>query len=272
MRNRALVFTDLSDHSHTFLNLCSIWAKKSQIEMVWIHILNSYKPVFMERDVREHLSGTEYLEAQQKLQTYKNEFAADLNHIQTYVSQTGFKQTIEYFLKQDLNQCLVFGAKEKGVFQRVTLGSTVNDVIKFAEVPVITIPKQIERIEFPTVYIGVNRISPINIIQLDNLLKFLGHSVQKLVFFSISQEVSEQFYAERYLKQLSRHYKNQVVTDYKLYPTIESITQLKDSINADTDELLVFQRDSFWYTDSIFKSFIVPKLILEGKTPLAVIG
>jgi hypothetical protein len=119
--------------------------------------------------------------------------------------------------------------------------------------------------------VSVTEKYPLNILELNNYLKFLDERNVKLTFFHLAAPNEGTEGMEKHLRELSDLFSHRFETDFAVFAGDDPFQDIKKVVVDRTDEVLVVQRGSRLLTDQLFRRFLIDELVYEGHIPLVVL-
>jgi hypothetical protein len=134
---------------------------------------------------------------------------------------------------------------------------------------VVAMPAEINKFSHKHIFVAVTDKHPLNILELNNFLKFID--IKNITFFYLSKPNETTTGIEKQLGDLAAQFSEEFYTDFAVYEGNNPFEDIQKVINNKTSELLVVQKGSRLLTDQLFRQFLINKLVYEGQTPLVVL-
>lgn len=271
MKKRFIVLIDFSAYSLHLLQYACDWSKQVDAEVLLLHQTLVFAPALADNETRKQIVFQTNTDALIQLKALVTD-----NHIQTgkisfYVTETSLNTTLERLLADPFDNLLFVGLKGTKRIKQLVLGSVALQVIEKNNNCVVALPAAITKFNHPRILVAVSEKHPLNILELNNFLKFVDSEATKINFFYLAKPKEETTGIEKQLRQLSELFADRFTTDYTLFEGDNPFNDIKNLINNKTDELLVVQKGTRYFTDQLFRKFMVSELVYEGETPLVVL-
>ena len=132
-------------------------------------------------------------------------------------------------------------------------------------------PKEIDAFSQSSIHVSVTEKYPLNILELNNYLKFLDDQQMKLHFFHLAAPHEDTQGIEKQLRELSELFAHRFETDFVIFEGADPLKEIKGIVKNRADEVLVVQRGSRLLTGRLFRRFLIDELVCDGQTPLVVL-
>lgn len=271
MKKRFIVLIDFSAHSENLIKTANDWSKQVNAELLLVHETAVLAPVLVDNKGRTEIAQQINTEALGKLIKLAKKNIAPHLKISYDVSENLLLTTLEKYLAEPYDNLIMLGLKGTGLLKKIFLGSVASHIIDKSSNIVVAMPKEISSFSHEKVFVAITEKHPLNILALNNLLKYFDEKTTELCFFQLAKPSETARPIERHLKELTKLYEDQFNTSYTVYEGNSSFSDIKKVINNTTNEILIVQKGSRHLTDQFFRKFLINELVYEGQTPLIVL-
>lgn len=271
MRKRFILLIDFSEYSSNLIKYAYEWSKEANARILLLHQTLVLTPALVNSETKKQIIEQANDEALQKLQTLAQSLLPDTAHVSYAVSENHFQISLPELLEEPFDNLIFVGVKGTGMLKKIFLGSIALEVISNTNNIVVAIPKEIDSYTHEKIFVAVNEQKPLNMLELNNFLKFIDSQNTHITFFYLANPDEDTKEIEQHLKQLSDEFADRFHTDFAIYEGQNRLEDIKKVINNKIDEILVVQRGSRMLTDQLFRRFLINDLVYEGQTPLIVL-
>ena len=271
MKKRFIVLIDFSAESANLLSYAYDWSKQIHADIVLVYQKTVMAPSLVDTKTREGLAEFAREEAIEKLRNMAEENVSNTERISYFVSEDHLQNMLEKLLDQDYEDLVFVSSKEVGGLRKLFVESTAIQVIDNSKNIVVAMPKDMVRFSHEKIFVAVTDKFPLNVVELNNFLRFIDKTKTSIIFFYLGKPNEETLEMEKQLKDLVKLFSERYHTGYAIYEGRDALTDIKKVINNKIDELLVVQKGSRLLTDQLFRKFLINELVNEGQTPLIVL-
>lgn len=271
MTKRFIILIDFSEYSNNLIKYACDWNKKLNAEILLLHKTIVLAPALAEEEVRQQIAQQANEEALQKLKSLALEFIPHTFRVSYSVSENHLQLVLPKLLAEPFNNLIFVGLKGTGLLKKIFLGSVAIQVIDNTNNIVVAMPKEIETFSHKKIFVAVTEKHPLNILELNNFLKFIDNKNTNITFFYLAKTNDKKISIEKILRELSDMFADKFNTDFAIYEGHNSFDDIKNVINKKIDEMLIVQKGSRLLTDQFFRKFLINELIYDGQTPLIVL-
>lgn len=271
MKKRFIILIDLSEYSGNLLKYACDWSKQVMAELLLVHHTIVVAPVFTDNESKTSLATHTNEEALHKLQALARETIPPSINVSFFVSETNLLLTLPRLLAEPYEHLIFVGLKGTGLLKKIFIGSIALQVIDNTNHTIVAMPKEICTFSHEKIFVAVTKKHPLNIVELNNFLKFIKKENTSITFFYLSKPNEKTKKMEKYLNDLSALFADRFTTSIALYEGSDPFSDVKEVINNKIDEILVVQKGSRLLTDQLFRKFLINELVYEGQTPLVVL-
>lgn len=271
MRKRFIVLIDFSEHSVNLIKYAADWAKRAEVDILLVHQTVVMAPGFADADSKRQIAEHAVKEARTKLSALSHDHIPKGINVSYAVSQQHLHSTLTTLLAQPFQNLIFVGMKGTGLVKKLVLGSVALDVINNTGNCVVAVPKDLHVFSRSTIHVSVTEKYPLNILELNNYLKFLDGPNVRITFFHLAGPNEGTEDVEKQLRELSELFSHRFETDFAVFAGIDPFQDIKKVVVDRTDEMLVVQRGSRLLTDQLFRKFLINELVYEGHIPLVVL-
>lgn len=271
MERRFIAVIDFTKEPENLIGYAGQWAAEAGADLVLITETQSILPAFVDKELKTEIFEENNRIAVQKMRELaRNEVPPAVN-IKYLASEKTIQHTLTELLKKHCDQLLFIGLRETGWFQKTFIGSTSLQIIGKTEIGIVAIPKTMRKYNYDRMFVSVSQNTPLNLLEFNNLLKFVNPDNTKITFFYLSKPEEETADMEKTLKDLVQMFAKDYKTDFAIYQGSNSFRDIKKVINNTIDEILVIQKSSRLLIEQPFRKLLLDELVYEGETPLIIL-
>lgn len=271
MKKRFIILVDFSEHSSNLIKYASDWCKQVDAEILLLHQTIVLAPVLADYDIRQQIAENANKKALEELKIIANMQIPDSIKVSYSVSETHLLLTLPKLLAESHENLIFVGLKGTGLLKKTLLGSVAIQVIDNINNSVVAMPTKIDSFSHEKIFVAVTEKHPLNILELNNFLKFIDKQNTQITFFYLAKPNEKPAGIEKQLRELSELFADRFNTGFSIYEGNYAFEDIKKVINNKTNELLIVQKGSRLFTDQLFRKFLINELVYEGKTPLIVL-
>lgn len=271
MRKRFIVLIDFSEHSVNLIKYAADWAKRADVDMLLVHRTVLVVPALADADSKGQIARHAAKEAHTKLIALSHDLIPSGVNVSYAVSHRHLQSTLTTLLAQPYQNLIFVGMKGTGLVKKLVLGSVALDVINNTGNCIVAVPKDLHVFSQSTVHVSITEKYPLNILELNNYLKFLDERNVRITFFHLAGPNEDTEGVKRQLSELSELFSHRFETDFAVFAGADPFQDIKKVVVDRTDEVLVVQRGSRLLTDQLFRKFLINELVYEGHIPLVVL-
>ncbi|MBW3469032.1 universal stress protein [Arthrospiribacter ruber] len=271
MKNRFIILIDFSEYSGNLIKYACSWSKQVNAELLLVHQSMVLAPAltdnYSRQQIVEHTNG----QALQKLKALAKEFIPSTIKVSFEVSESNLQLIIAKLLEEPYDNLIFTGIKGTGFLKKIFLGSIALQVIDNIKNCVVAMPKEVDTFSHDNIYVAVTEKHPLNILEFNKFLKFIGKNDTSITFFYLAKPNEKITGIEKHLKELKEMFSNRYNTSFAIYEGSNPLDDIKKVLNIKFDDILVVQKGSRLITDQLFRRFLINELVYEGQTPLIVL-
>ncbi|MDP2162116.1 MAG: universal stress protein [Flavobacterium sp.] len=271
MKKRFIVLVDFSEYSKNLIKFACEWSVQVDAEVLLLHQTLVFTPALSDNESRKQHTLETNVEAMQDLKALASEHISQVNKLMFYVSEDSLNTTLKRFVAEPFENLIFVGLKGTGLFKQILLGSVALQVIENINKSVVAIPKEIDTFLHPKIFVAVTEKHPLNILELNNFLKFINTQNTTITFFYLAKPNEKTIGIEKQLRELSDLFSERFTTDFAIFEGVNPFDDIKQLINNKTEEVLIVQKGTRFFTDQLFRKFLVNDMVYEGQTPLVVL-
>lgn len=271
MKKRFIIIIDDLKHAQSLVQYAAEWALQETAELLILYETIPILPSLAERDDRDAIIKSTNKKDLEEIQTAFQSCLPKALKVNYQVDELPLVITLQQLVSEDYEDLIFIGIKKVGWLEQLFLGSKAIHVIEKIPHVVVALPEEVNKYVHEKVYVAVSTQQPINIIELNHLLKFIQSANTEIIFFYFAKKDEDTKAEEKYLKELKELFADRFSTSYVIYEGKNPFEDIKKVINDKIDEILVVQKGSRLLMDRLFRKFLVNKLVLEGQTPLVVL-
>lgn len=271
MRKRFILLIDFSESSVNLIKYAADWAAGTDVELLLVHRTTVVAPALTDIESRRHLARHASAEARSKLKVLAQDHLARDLKVSYSVSELPLRRTLARLLAQPFQDMVFVGMKGTSKVKQLMVGSVALDVINNTGNCIVAVPKDLHVFSQTTVHVSVTEKYPLNILELNNYLKFLDERNVRITFFHLAGPSEGTEGVQKQLRELSELFSHRFETDFAVFAGADPFQDIKKVVVDRTDEVLVVQRGSRLLTDQLFRKFLIDELVYEGHIPLVVL-
>lgn len=271
MKKRLIVLTDAADNPAPLLKYAGEWALSENAELKILLQSRSLFPAFTEEETKKDLIQSAIDLAKEELKKKAGHVLPPGLNVSYGVSPRDPIHTLNELVKEDFDDLVLLGIKKMGFFEKIFMGNPAVRVIENIENIVVGLPGEIDTYTHEKIFVAVPENPPVNLLEFNNLLKFIDPKDTSITFFHLSKPGETTHREERILKEMTEMFSDRFRTNYEIYEGIHAFTDIKKVINSRIDEILVVQKGSRLLTDVLFRKFLINELVYDGETPLIIL-
>jgi len=271
VKNRFLVLIDFSPYSEQLLRFVHEWNKRINAEINLIHSTEILMPLMTPPESKQEIINIANRDAFKKLGELTKAVFPEGSLFKSIVSEEDLILTLRRLLLQNHNNLVFMGLKGTGLLKRIFIGSRSVRVIEGIDNLIVAMPKNAACCPPEAIHVAVQKSCPLNIIELNKLLKLVGEKVNKVNFFTVLRNHEDPTVAEKYLKEIVELYAGVIDVSYELYEEKNTLLNLKNVILEKKNEFIVVQKSSPFFLVPMFKKFLINELVYEGNNPLIIL-
>lgn len=272
-----IVPTDFSEEAKTALAFATELAKRESADITLLHVVNTtqvFHPIYMDPVLTSRLLKDLKTNAENTLENWKAEFAPHAK-IEACVEELSLSEAIERIVGQKKTDLIVMGTKGASGLTEFFVGSNTEKVVRFADVPVLTIPATVSPDSIKNIMIPVqlDRV-PVRFLEEVKLLRTLFNAKLNFVWvksphdFGAFDQLHKQF--TDYLSAYFEEEEYSLFTQRDFLPEEAIVTFAKES-HADMVAMATCQRRGIAHlflgstTESVVNHANVPVLAFPFK-------
>lgn len=271
MKKRFILLIDFSEYSNNLIKYASDWSTQVNAELLLIHKTSILVPSLTNYEFRKTIANQTNNDALINLKALTKKLVPPTVKVSYLVSENSLRLTLVDLLKESFENLIFVGIKGTGFLKKLFIGSVSLKIIEKTQNIVVAMPKTISTFTHKKIYIGVSESHPLNIIELNNFLKFIDREETVITFFYFALPNENTIEIEKQLQQLAAMFADKFVTTFVIYEGQNPFEEIKKVINNKIDELLVIQKGSRYLADKLFRKFLINELVYEGENPLIVL-
>lgn len=180
-----IVPTDFSEEAKSALAFAIELAERKQADVTLVHMVNTsqiFHPIYLDSVLTSRLLSDLKANAENTLEHWKSEFAPNAK-IETRVDGLPLSEAINEIVEQMKADLIVMGTIGSSGITEFFIGSNTEKVVRFANVPVLTVPDTVSPVEIKTILIPVQLdCVPVGFLKEVKLLKELFSAVLNFVW------------------------------------------------------------------------------------------
>lgn len=271
MKKRFILLIDFSEYSSNLIKYACDWSMEANAKILLYHQTNAFVPAFAEDEAKQHIVQQANDEALAKLEALANKLIPDSVEVSYSVSEIDVHHALPQLLAEPFKNLVFIGLKGTGILKKIFLGSVALQIIRNTKNTVVAMPKGIDTFSHEKIFVAVGRKKLLNIVELNNFFKFMGHENTSITFFHLIKPDEDTTVIKKQLQYLAEMFADRFETDTAIYEADNRLDGIKSVINNKIDELLIVQKGSRILTDQLFRRFLINELVYEGQTPLIVL-
>ncbi len=272
-----IVPTDFSEEATAALAFANDLAKREQAEITLIHVVNTtqiFHPVYMDPVLTSRLIKDLKDNAERNLETWKSEYAPNAK-MEVCVEELSLSETINRVAKSRKTDLIIMGTKGASGLQEFLIGSNTEKVVRFANVPVLTVPatSSTNKIKNILIPVQLDRV-PVRLLEEVKLLRDLFEAKLNFVWVKSPHDISafDQLH-KQFTDYLSAYFEEDeynLFTQRDFLPEEAIVTFAKES-NADMIAMATSQRRGIAHlflgstTESVVNHTNIPVLAFPFK-------
>lgn len=271
MDKRFIILIDFSEGSSNLIKYACHWNQQIDAALVLVHKMTvSMSPMTPNENKMEIIKQT-HSKALNNIKELTKDIIPENTKVSYVVSEKDLTHILKELLDEDFDNLILVGLKHKKTVEKIVLGSTVVHLIDNIKNNIVAKPKDLDVSCKEKIFVAVSDKFPLNILALNNFLNFIKQDNTSITFFHISNHNGKEKEVTRILQELSDLFSARYKTDYRIYKSKKSVEDIKKIVNNVDNEILVVQRGTRFFTDKLFRKFLVNELIYEGNTPMMVL-
>lgn len=271
MRKRFIILIDFSVYSANLIKYAYSWSQEINAELLLVHQTLVLTPGLSDNESREKIARQANEEALQKLKELAEDIISPTEKVSYSVSESHLQSTLSKLLEDPFENLIFVGLKGTGLLKKIFIGSVALQVIDNTGNIVVAMPKDMVNFSHKTIFVAVTEKHPLNILELNRFLSFIGKDKTTLTFFYLSKPLEKTKRIEKLLRDLTALFAPKFNTTFAIYEGRNSFEDMKEVINNKVDQLLVVQKGSRLLSDLLFRKFLINELVYNGQTPLIVL-
>lgn len=271
MKKRFIILIDFSEYSDNLIRYACEWSKQINAELILVNQYQVLAPALTDNKSRNQIAQIGYEEGLQKLKTLANTLIPTTVKVSYSVSESPLKLTLSELLAEPFDHLIFVGLKGTGMLKKIFLGSIAIQTIEKTNNCVVAIPKEVNTFSHNKIYVAVTEKKTLNILELNNFLKFINRQNTYITFFYLAKANEKTIGIEKLLRELSEMFSDRFNTEFAIYEGNSPFDDIKKVINNKAEELLIVQKGSRLLTDQLFRRFLINELVYDGQTPLIVL-
>lgn len=271
MKNRFILLIDFSKYSNNLIKYASDWGNQVNAELLLIHKTSVLVPSLSDYESRKTITTQANNDALNNLKILAKELIPSTVKVSYLVSENSLQVTLASLLKEPFESLIFVGIKGTGLLKKIFIGSITLEIIKTTKNIVVTMPKLISTFSHKKIFVAVTEKHPLNILELNNFLKFINKEDTIITFFYIAKPNEKTIELEKQLRELAVMFSDRFITNFVVYQGQNPFEDIKKVINNKIDEVLIIQKGSRFLADKLFRKFLINELVYEGQTPLIVL-
>lgn len=271
MKKRFILLIDFSEYSGNLIKYACDWSKQANAEILLLHQTFVLAPALADNDTKQQIAQYTNNEALIKLKALAKTLIPSTVKVSYFVSENPLQFTLTNLLAESFENLLFVGVKGTGLLKKIFLGSIALQVIDNTKNIIVAMPKEIDTFSHEKIFVAVSKRNILNILELNNLLKFIDSKNTNITFFYLAKPMEKTFFIEKQLRKLSEMFADRYNTDFAIYEGQNPFDDITKVINNKIDEILIVQKGSRLLTDKLFRRFLINNLVYEGQTPLIIL-
>lgn len=187
-----IVPTDFSEEAKNALTFASELAQKEGAEITVLHVVNTtqvFHPTYIDPVLTSRLIDDLRANAENTLDRWREEFAPGVN-IEACVEGFSLSDAINHLLDRKPADLIVMGTKGASGLQEFFIGSNTEKVVRFSNVPVLTVPTDCSPSDIKTIMIPVQLDKvPVRFLEEVKLLKQVFDAKLKFVWVKSPHDI-----------------------------------------------------------------------------------
>lgn len=273
MKQRSIVLVDFSECSASALKFAYQWSLNTGAELLVLHQLQIGTPGFTSVESEKAIFESEKAAATSKMKAFLDINLNEKKKPQTLISSLSLTNQIDELSNDsNLKNIIFIGLKGTGVLKRIFIGSEAIKVIENTRSMVIAIPKDCKVQSIDKLNIAVNEDFNLNLLELNFFLKQFNKPLPELEFFNFSKSGTTTKKTEGLFASLKDMYEDDFRTRCTAYKfSGNKMTGIKELVEGQENQLILVQKGSRYFTDYLFRKFLINELVYDGKIPLVVL-
>lgn len=271
MQKRFIILLDFSEHAQNLLTYAYQWSRTVFAKVVLVHESTMVIPGISDYETRVALAKEANREALVYLKDMAQKTLPADAEVDFEVSERPIRQTLDQLLGEEFEHLIFVGVKGTGLLKKIFIGSMAVQLIDHTNNLVVAIPQEVSRYSHEKIFIAVSMRHRLNVLELNNFLRFIDERDTTLTFFYLAKPGEDTTEEEKKLRDLAKLFGEKFRATYEIYQGKGALSDIKQVINDKIDEILVVQRGSRLLTDHLFRRFLINELVYEGQTPLVVL-
>ena len=273
MKQRSIVLVDFSECSASALKFAYQWSLNTGAELLVLHQLQIGSPGFTSIESEKAILESEKEAATSKMKAFLDINLNEKKKPQLLISSLSLPNQIDELSKDsNLKNIIFIGLKGTGVLKRIFIGSEAIRVIENTRNMVIAIPKDCKIQSIDKLNIAVSEDFNLNLLELNFFLKQFNKPLPELEFFNFSNSGTTTKKIEDLFASLKDIYEDDFRTSCTAYKfSGNKMTGIKELVEGQENQLILVQKGSRYFTDYIFRKFLINELVYDGKIPLVVL-
>lgn len=272
-----IVPTDFSEEAKSALAFATKLAKREGAEITLLHVVNTtqvFHPVYMDPILTSRMLNDLKTNAENTLEKWQAEFAP-LAATRVSVEELSLNEAIDRIVQERQTDLIVMGTKGSSGLTEFFVGSNTEKVVRFADVPVLTIPADYspETIKNILIPVQLDRV-PVRFLEEIKLLRKLFKAKLNFVWIKSPHDFGafDQLH-KQFVDYLSAYFDEE---DYELFTQRdflpeEAIVTFAKECDADMVAMATCQRKGIAHlfygstTESVVNHSNVPVLAFPFK-------
>ncbi|HTO14211.1 MAG TPA: universal stress protein [Edaphocola sp.] len=271
MKRRLILLIDFSEYSVQLIKYANTLARYTNAVLLLVHQNTFLTPGLSDIESKANIISKSNEDAIERLKEMARTHVHESINLSILVNDIPLQFTINHLIKEEYENLIFLGLKGTGFFKQVFIGSMALQLIEKTENIMIALPSGIDVFSQERIYVYVSESNPINLIELNNFLKFIHNEHAQLIFITVTNSKLLLRETERKMLELVALFEHRFKTGYRVYQSDNALDEIKKVINNKIDEILVVQKKNRIFTDYFLKTNIMNELVTEGKTPLVIL-
>lgn len=273
MNSKLIILADIEKDNSSLFSFSIQFALITRLEIVILYQHIPVIPSTISSTERTKLIKSSAAAARRKIEKLSRSFIS--KGLKTKISITRNdldKEISERYIKEDI---LVLSLNERNsIFKKFLPVKTAIPVINNLSNTIICIPEGEKDVDFFKWKVAVQRSNPLDVHELNRILKLTQDGASEIRFFSVIDEQDAQNEVTAYLKELTDyfHNDNDIKAGFDILEGKDVFDSIKNLMQNYPNEFLVLQKGSRLLTDKIFRKFLITAIVKDAKIPLIVIG
>lgn len=180
-----IVPTDFSEEAKTALAFATELAKREGAEITLLHVVNTtqvFHPIYMDPILTSRLLKDLKTNAENTLENWRAEYAPHAQ-IEACVEELSLSEAIDQIVSNKPTDLIIMGTKGASGMQEFFVGSNTEKVVRFANVPVLTVPADysLDQVSSILIPVQLDRV-PVRFLEEVKLLRDLFHAKLNFVW------------------------------------------------------------------------------------------